>query len=326
MNTFEISYDTETKQTQNREDDWEVTMLLEYERERCSQLELRINQKDELLTQMNSLQNELYKDIEELQDKLAKSKSEIAVLKEEKEKALQESKPLRDKEVNKLIHERDQARKAQEDLQKQVNSNEALKNKLDKLQIKLQEKNQQLETTQNKVNELENQVHQLRCKKSQESHRTKKTSEKLKSSRSDVEIERMHKQVKELEEQLQATMSKRNVQDGLTKDIITVLGVQDKDKALKKVIQLKESHKKSKECRKLVNRIIDLIVECSPKGSFTKEPNIKQVWTWLTRLLEQYMQLKVSQEGGVLSDLCEVLECEASKLPQVVRRLLRTQK
>lgn len=50
---------------------WELSMLLEYEREKCLKLEEKINQKEELIQEMTLLQDELYANLDEMQKKAA---------------------------------------------------------------------------------------------------------------------------------------------------------------------------------------------------------------------------------------------------------------
>ena len=91
----------------------DLKFLLDSEREKNSLLEVRISHKDELLFEMTSLQNELYANIEELQNKVNALKSDLEYSQvkisdgskeiENLSKILQQ----REIELNKLASERD---------------------------------------------------------------------------------------------------------------------------------------------------------------------------------------------------------------------------
>ena len=87
--------------------------LLDYEREKNTMLEIRISHKDELVTEMTILQNELYSNIEELQYKVNALKSDLEYsqhLNIESKKEIESFSRLlqeKDAEISELINERD---------------------------------------------------------------------------------------------------------------------------------------------------------------------------------------------------------------------------
>ena len=74
-----------------------------------------------------------------------------------------------------------------------------------------------------------------------------------------------------------------------------------------KLSHFRQSLLKYKKIKKLIDKISDMIVQCSPSGYFNNEPSIHQIWKWLTRVLEEYMKLKQSVSGESFNRLCRLL-------------------
>ena len=91
-------------------------------------------------------------------------------------------------------------------------------------------------------------------------------------------------------------MTERGVQNtsSIINDLIRILSVESTQKIVPIVNHLKESHKNHKKYRKFFKKLSLLVVECSPSGYFQKEPNIQQVWKWITLFLEEYMKIRQS--------------------------------
>ncbi|OMJ94049.1 hypothetical protein SteCoe_2819 [Stentor coeruleus] len=91
----------------------DLMLLLEYEKERNVMLEVRINHKDELLTEMTILQNELYANIEELQEKVNTLKSDLDYSQMQKNDATKELEHFadllqqKDAEISQIISDKD---------------------------------------------------------------------------------------------------------------------------------------------------------------------------------------------------------------------------
>ena len=80
--------------------------------------------------------------------------------------------------------------------------------------------------------------------------------------------------------------------NSIVTDLQTILNIEQPHKILPAVVQLKESGKTLKRYKKFFNKLSQLVIDCSPSGVFYSKPNLKQVWIWITRLLEEYMKLK----------------------------------
>jgi hypothetical protein len=49
-----------------------------------------------------------------------------------------------------------------------------------------------------------------------------------------------------------------------------------------------------------------MVVQCSPSGSFDKEPSIHQIWRWVTSLVEEYMKIKKITGLAVIEKLMDL--------------------
>ena len=84
---------------------------------------------------------------------------------------------------------------------------------------------------------------------------------------------------------------------------------------------------KIQDARKLLNKISDMIVQCSPLGTFSKEPSSALIWQWLKRLFEEYMKLKQSISGQAFSQLCDMFNTDdMQKIIEKIAYLLRNEK
>jgi hypothetical protein len=74
-----------------------------------------------------------------------------------------------------------------------------------------------------------------------------------------------------------------------------------------KLLKFREIYSKYKKTEKFIKKLANMVLQCSPSGSFESEPTSHQIWKWLTRLLEEYMKLKQSLSGESLNKLCGIL-------------------
>lgn len=85
-----------------------------------------------------------------------------------------------------------------------------------------------------------------------------------------------------------------------------IVGVNSTKDLYPKLLHLRQYHSKYKKVRRLVDRISDMIVQCSPSGSFRKEPSNHQIWKWITSLVEEYMKIKKSLDFERLKQLFDL--------------------
>lgn len=98
------------------------------------------------------------------------------------------------------------------------------------------------------------------------------------------------------EKNLNQTDRPGKVSGSLLSDLQILLSVDQPHKILSSVVHMMENSKSLKKYKKFFSRLADLVIECSPAGVFLAKPNPKQVWVWITRLLEEYMKLKKNNE------------------------------
>lgn len=110
----------------------------------------------------------------------------------------------------------------------------------------------------------------------------------------------------------------------MCREAMKIVGVTSTKDFYSKLLHLRQHHSKYKKTRKLIEKIVDMIVQCSPSGSFNKEPNSHQIWKWITGLLEEYMKIKKSISGDAFLKLCEVMgtddmEAMVARVTQLVK-------
>lgn len=78
-----------------------------------------------------------------------------------------------------------------------------------------------------------------------------------------------------------------------------------------------------------IEKINTIVVQYSPPGAFVRPPSLKQVWKWVSRLIDEYMTLRKlhdshSSAERVLTDLLTMLGASHfSQLPRAVESLQR---
>lgn len=113
----------------------------------------------------------------------------------------------------------------------------------------------------------------------------------------------------------------------ICQDAMKIIGVTSSKDFYSKLLHLKQYHSKYKKSRKLLNKISDMIVQCSPLGTFSKEPSSALIWQWLKRLFEEYMKLKQSISGQAFSQLCDMFNTDdMQKIIEKIVYLLRNEK
>ena len=94
-------------------------------------------------------------------------------------------------------------------------------------------------------------------------------------------------------------------------DLMRIVGASSTKDFQSKILHLKQHHSKYKKAKKLIDRISEMIVQCSPEGLFKNEPTTRQIWRWITKLLEEYMKIKQSITGEAFFRLCEMLDANS---------------
>lgn len=110
----------------------------------------------------------------------------------------------------------------------------------------------------------------------------------------------------------------------LFSEVKKMLNANNADEVRDKIARLKEVFLKFKKTQKFISKLSNMIVQISPSGSFGSEPSTRQIWKWLTRLLEEYMKLKQSISGDGFNKLCSLLN--TSSVEEMVERVIMLQK
>ena len=109
----------------------------------------------------------------------------------------------------------------------------------------------------------------------------------------------------------------------IVQEVMKVLSVESTDDLMSKLSHLKSHHSKYKKSKQIVDNISKMMVQCSPEGTFKTSPSEKQVWKWITRLLEEYMKLKQSLAGELLYKMKEMLKVkDLDQMPEALKALL----
>ncbi|OMJ77251.1 hypothetical protein SteCoe_23200 [Stentor coeruleus] len=90
-----------------------------------------------------------------------------------------------------------------------------------------------------------------------------------------------------------------------------IIGVTSTKDIFPRLLHLRQYHTKNKKSKKLVSCISNMIIQCCPDGTFKNPPTTREIWRWITRLLEEYMKLKQTTSGETFYKLLEILQIES---------------
>ena len=201
----------------------DLKLLLDYEREKNTMLEVRIAHKDELLTEMTILQNELYANIEELQNKVNSLKSDLEyfhIKNSENSKEIENFTQLlqqKDLEINQILQDRDRfmnfyAEKDEESklLTQELSLKEPEKSLMNALVLYIQERrNQELLLEVDTANKLITKYLNNSNLNQDFQHKLKLAEEKLEKNSKDhhIETSALLGKISKLEEQISKPIS-----------------------------------------------------------------------------------------------------------------------
>ena len=103
-----------------------------------------------------------------------------------------------------------------------------------------------------------------------------------------------------------------------------ILAADSYSSAREKLLKTREVYIKFKKTEKFIRKLANMVLQCSPSGSFDTEPSPHQIWKWLTRLLEEYMKLKQSLSGENFNRLCALLGAES--IEEIVDKVVQLQR
>lgn len=284
----------------------QLKTLLSSEIDKNHMLTMRINHKDEVLTEMSLLQNELYGNLEELSKLNMKLNSEV--------------KELRGK-CTKLTSELEQR-------EREVQSNRGIEasNEIERLRQKVLE----LENTQNeaKIDTLYN----LLIKKDKaisvletEKVAIEKLFNELKGKQKVAETQPISQDEiprNTLETARSLTSSPVLSSNIILSQLMDLLNVKDVAGIYRKTAHLYSQHTKEKSARKFIESIGNFMEDLAPAETYQNKPTHRHIWKWVTSTAENYTVLKDSIEGKHLRKLEKLLQVPSCELYSTVKRLL----
>jgi hypothetical protein len=92
-----------------------------------------------------------------------------------------------------------------------------------------------------------------------------------------------------IREQLKKLESDKIIAEEICEKLCRDLSIKNKNELLDKVDYLLNDNK---VVHKLYEKLAHLLVQFSPKGKFEGLPSCHHVWKWITRVLEDYMNIK----------------------------------
>lgn len=93
-------------------------------------------------------------------------------------------------------------------------------------------------------------------------------------------------------------------------EAMKIIGVSDTKNFYSKLHYLNTAYTIHKKSQKIIERLSELVIQCSPSNTFIKPPTIHQIWKWITSLVEEYMKLKKLSISSCLSELLKITNSE----------------
>jgi hypothetical protein len=236
----------------------------------------------------------------------------------------------RDKDLNKILFEKNQLAKAENDLRKALFesetlekdlkkdlkllriSNEKLENDKKDLQKLLSEQRHSFEMLQRELLTKTEELQSLRTSKDFEFESPKSPGLSFDPRKFDFQRLRIPEKLSPTSPETAEYLTERHEMSfkATCLEAMKIVGISEIKDFYPRLLHLRQYHSKYKKAKQIVDRISDMMVQCSPEGTFKQSPSTRQIWRWITRLLEEYMRLKQSLAGDLLYKLCDLLEVQ----------------
>lgn len=242
---------------------------------------------------------------------------------------------IKEKELSKAIFEKDLHEKSEEDLKKKL---EEYKKREEKLLAELNELRRSFENLEKEKTEIsralskakeviETQKKSIKSKdqaeyerfdirtEEDEKDREKRKGQTFDQRKFDFQRLRIPERIATgpSPERVDHNFTDRN-DEGKYKKIchesMRIIGVSTSKDLFPRLMHLRQHHSKNKKSKKLCQMISDMIIQCSPEGAFKEPPTTREIWKWITRLLEEYMKLKQTISGDTFYRLMDLLQIE----------------
>lgn len=96
----------------------------------------------------------------------------------------------------------------------------------------------------------------------------------------------------------------------LVRDLMKLLDLEQPEELLPCVETLCKHHKQNSQVADFIQRLQAIVTACSPPAAFPEPPSLPQMWKWVRRLVEEYMNLRKTPE--VLERVMAVLRIRNS--------------
>lgn len=323
-NWYDQSMDlnTEVKKMEGKSDQMiEIELLLNYEKNKTASLEKKIQQKESEIEELNSKLVEINKnkenDKESYSELVNRLKNEILTLNKQIER------------YQELIKEFETFRYNKEKLLEEAEKNNLYEEKIDNLYKKNEELQQLVISKDSEIHYLENSNRELtrhnnhmekyveKCKEKllksstdkkfqEEIKQLKQTNEALKEEikkkPSDSALKDTEKKLRDLEKMVNDFCDKKSLQTDANKvsyrkiigSLLNTLKINKFSEIVPKVQEIVKSS--SVQNSQFPKKLRNLIMKYSPPDAFSKFPSDKKIYSWIKRLIEEYLMKLKEQE------------------------------
>lgn len=239
----------------------------------------------------------------------------------------------KEKELNKAVFENEAFAKSQEDLKKRLEEHQKreeiildelciLKKSKSLLEIDKKDLSKALHDAKTIIDKLQKLTKTKEPSEKREIHTEGDETYKPKLSIPKNDMKKFDFQRLRIPEHLETLGSPERIEQNFTErteetkyknlcyKAMKIIGVTSTKDLIPKLIKFEKCHTKSKKSTALVGKISNMINQCSPEGTFKKNPTPRDVWRWITRLLEEYMKLKQTTTSETFYHLLDLLDVE----------------
>ncbi|CAG9330605.1 unnamed protein product [Blepharisma stoltei] len=327
------------------ENQWELSLLLESEREKNSILQERIDQKDKMLDNLNSHLSDLYGSIEQLQNKqkilikdlttwknkavsleeenakydlkLKEKDEEIEMLKKDKKAAVSKEFELKEKLLDAKVEADANIKIMQNSIEEIKLKNEKTSKEKEEALNGIAELKQQIKNKESeyKFLQLENDTFREKLQEMDKSvvslrENCRKSDEKIKNLKN--EKARLEQTCLSLKNEAK---SSENISNSATiEELYKITGTSNEKTLVSHITHLAQSYTSSKKYKKLVKRITEVIQDVYKSDSSPTKPTCTETWNSLINIIEEYMIFRNGLQGQILVKICQFFNLKSISL------------
>lgn len=98
-------------------------------------------------------------------------------------------------------------------------------------------------------------------------------------------------------------------QSRVLKELLVLLDLKNSEDLLPCVEKLRQKSRVTSHMQDFIEKLQGVIVDCSPPDAFPATPSLNQMWKWVRRLVEEYMNIRKSTE--ILQKLLQLLRVKS---------------